>query len=196
MQNFSCLGEPGVVFIKIASGHVMLKLCFYFQRDMWVTECVAVHPGRETSMQYFSYLGGPGDISTKSVGTHYTELVLLHPVGSVGQVVHSGASGLQNIDTLFFMLVWDLYGFDKKRTETHYVELVFLYPVGSVGHVMLFGASREQNIDALFFIQGWAWCGFHKKRDRTRFAELVFLHSVESAGHVVHSVSPERETSM
>jgi hypothetical protein len=31
-------------------------------------------------------------------------LCFLHPVGSVGQVVHFRASGVQNVDTLYFML--------------------------------------------------------------------------------------------
>jgi hypothetical protein len=57
--------------------------------------------------------------------TCYSELVLLHPVGSAGHVVDSGASGPQNIDALFFMFGWDQYGFDKKRAETRYAELVF-----------------------------------------------------------------------
>jgi hypothetical protein len=34
------------------------------------------------------------------------------------------------------MLVWDQYGFHKKRVGTRYVELVFLHHVGYVGHVM------------------------------------------------------------
>jgi hypothetical protein len=45
------------------------------------------------------------------IETRYAELVLLHPVRSVAQVVHSGTSGVRNIGTLFFMLVWDRYRF-------------------------------------------------------------------------------------
>jgi hypothetical protein len=40
----------------------------------------------------------------KRDGTRYAELVCLHPVGSVGHVVRSGASRVQNIDALFFLL--------------------------------------------------------------------------------------------
>jgi hypothetical protein len=47
----------------------------------------------------------------KRVGTRYAELVLLHPVGSAGDVVHPSASGAQNIDALFVMLRWDKYEF-------------------------------------------------------------------------------------
>jgi hypothetical protein len=31
----------------------------------------------------------------------------------MGHVVHSGVFGVQDVDTLFFMLRWDQYGFDK-----------------------------------------------------------------------------------
>jgi hypothetical protein len=41
-----------------------------------------------------------------------------------------------NVDTLFFMLGWDRYGFYKKHVGTCYAELVFLHPVRSAGHVM------------------------------------------------------------
>jgi hypothetical protein len=67
--------------------------------------------------------------------------VFLHPVGSVGHVVHSDLSEPPNINALFFLLGWDQYRFDKKRVGTHYAELVFLHPLGSVGHVVHFDAS-------------------------------------------------------
>jgi hypothetical protein len=43
----------------------------------------------------------------KRVGTHYGEHVFLHPVRCVSQIVRPGASGVQNVDTPFFMLGWD-----------------------------------------------------------------------------------------
>jgi hypothetical protein len=62
--------------------------------------------------------------------------VFLHPVGSVGTIVHSCASGAQNVDALFFILEWDRYGFNKKRARTCYTELMFSDPVGSVAHIV------------------------------------------------------------
>jgi hypothetical protein len=65
----------------------------------------------------------------------------LHLVGSACHVVHSSASLVRNVDTLFFIPGWDRYGFHKKHVGTRYVELAFLHPVESVGHVVHSDAS-------------------------------------------------------
>jgi hypothetical protein len=40
----------------------------------------------------------------RRIGTRYTELVLLHPVGSTSHVLHSVAYGMPNVNTLFSCL--------------------------------------------------------------------------------------------
>jgi hypothetical protein len=77
----------------------------------------------------------------KCIGTHYAEILFLHPAGYVGHVVHFGASGERIIDTIFFKVRWGQYGFDKKRFRTRYVELLFSHLVEFVGHVAHSDAS-------------------------------------------------------
>jgi hypothetical protein len=48
---------------------------------------------------------GLGQIRQKNVVTRYTEIAFLCPVGFVGHVVHSIASGPQNIDAVFLCSV-------------------------------------------------------------------------------------------
>jgi hypothetical protein len=62
----------------------------------------------------------------KHARTRYAKIMFLHPVGSVGHVVHSGAFGLQNIDTLFVMLGWDRYRFNKNASGHVMPYLCFL----------------------------------------------------------------------
>jgi hypothetical protein len=129
--------------------------------------------------------GGTGTYSTKKRDeTCYVELCVFVSGGIYGS---RSSSWVRNIDTLFFILRWDRYGYDKKRAETYYPELVFLHPVGSASHIVYSSASRARNVNAPFFMLGQARCSFHKEHARTRYAKLVFLHLIGSAGHVVHS---------
>jgi hypothetical protein len=77
----------------------------------------------------------------KRDGTRYTQLVFLNPVGSIGHIVHFGASRPRMIDAIFVIVEWARWGFHKKHAGTHYTELVFLHPVGSAGHVVHSSAS-------------------------------------------------------
>jgi hypothetical protein len=80
----------------------------------------------------------------KHTGTRYAKLVFLHPLGSVGHVVHSGASGLRNVNAQIFMLRQNRYEFHKKCVGV-------------------------RNIDAPFFMLGCDRYEFHKKRTKSHY---------------------------
>jgi hypothetical protein len=169
----------GAVSIKSAPGHVTSNWCFFIWWDLCVTKCIPVRP-----WDWYRY-------DKKHVRTRYTEIVFLHPVGSVGHLVHSRASAHAKRFPIFFMLQWDRYGFDKKRIGTRYAELMFLHSLRSTGHVQHSGVSGARNVDALFFMLWWVRYGFDKKCIGIHCVELVFFHSMGSAGHVVHSGASE-----
>jgi hypothetical protein len=77
----------------------------------------------------------------KHGGTCYSELVLLHLMGSAGHVVHSSAFGPQNIDALFFMFGWTSTDSTKSASEHVTLNFCFLNLVGSVSHVEHSGGS-------------------------------------------------------
>jgi hypothetical protein len=77
----------------------------------------------------------------KRVVTCYTELVFLHPVTSVGHVVHSGAFEARNVVALFFMLKWARFGSNKSALGHVTPKLCFLHPVRSTCRVVQSGAS-------------------------------------------------------
>jgi hypothetical protein len=140
---------------KITPGHVTPNLWFGIWWHMWVTQCIAVRPRREKSTIFFMLRWDRYELHKRHVGPHYAKHVFLHPVGSAGHVVDSGAYGTRNVDKLVIMLSCDRYAFNKKGVSTSYPELVFLHTVGFVGHVVYSCVFGARNVDALFFLLGW-----------------------------------------
>jgi hypothetical protein len=176
------LGGPGAVSIKSMPRHITSHWCFVscgICRSHSAFRCVW---GVKVQCTIFHAWVARCDSHKKRAETRYTELVFLHPVGFVGYVVHSTASLVRNIDTLFFIPGWDRYRFQKKRTRTRYGELMFLHQMGSAGHIVRCDASKARNLNALFCMLGCARCGFHKKCVGTRYDELVYWHQVGSVG--------------
>jgi hypothetical protein len=96
-----------------------------------------VPPGRETWTHYFSFLGGLSAVSIKSPPGHVTENLYFCICWDLWvTLLLSNASGAQDVNTLFFMLRWDRYGFHKKCAGTCYAKLVFFHPVVFAGHVV------------------------------------------------------------
>jgi hypothetical protein len=128
-----------------------------------------VRPGSETSTH------GPVQIAQKACRDMLRQICFLHPVGSVGHVVHSGACRARNVNAPFFMFGWDRFGFSNKRDGTCYAELVFWHPMVSAGHVVHFGAFGCET-SMLGPVQ------IHQKDDRDMLRQTCVLVSVGICG--------------
>jgi hypothetical protein len=104
----------------------------------------------------------------------------------VGHVLHSVASGMQNVNVIFFTLRWDGYELHKKSAGTRYAKLVFLHLVGSVSHVVHSVHPSHEMSMHYFSCLGGTGLDSRKNCNGTYYAEVVFLHLVGSAGHVVY----------
>jgi hypothetical protein len=80
MHYFSWSGGLSAVSTKSALGLVTSNLCLCFCISAMKHRCTFFHA------QWDQYR-----FHKKRTGTRYVELVVLHPVGSAGHVVHSGA---------------------------------------------------------------------------------------------------------
>jgi hypothetical protein len=72
---FSCSSETGTDSTTSVAGHVTPNLCFCIQWDMRILYCILVRPGHETSMHYFSFLGGTGMDFINSAPGHVTPIL-------------------------------------------------------------------------------------------------------------------------
>jgi hypothetical protein len=132
-----------------------------------------VRPGHETTMHYF-----------KAHWDTLCDLVFLHLMGSTGHVVHSDACGARNLDVLFFILGWELFGFHKKCARTSYTKFLFFHPMESTGHVVHSSASWARNVMYYFSSSGGTGKDSTKSTPGHDTLNLCFWGSV---GHVVHS---------
>jgi hypothetical protein len=100
---------------------------------------------------------GPVWVPQKVHGTRYVEHVFLHPEGSVGHVVQSSASRVQNMDALFFMLGWSDTKLTKACRDTLRQPCIFAFS-GICGSHSAFrcvwGAKHQCTI---FHAQGPVW---------------------------------------
>jgi hypothetical protein len=118
----------------------------------------------------------------KRIGEQYTKLVFLHLVRSVGHIVCSGASEVQNVNALFFMLGWADVDLEKVRPDT--LRRTYVFSSGAIyGSRSAFWGVR--GMKHLFFMIEWAQCGLEKTRLVPLHRTCVFTSSLICGSHIV-----------
>jgi hypothetical protein len=113
-------------------------------------------------------------LPTKRGGTHYTELVFLQPMRSVGQVVHFATYGARNIGALFFMLGWP--GAVSKKAYQDTIRRTCVFVSGGIcGSRSALRYIRGMKYRCTSFLAAVGPKRFQKKRAGTRYAKDVFL---------------------
>jgi hypothetical protein len=133
------------------------------------------------SSYYFSCSGGASTYSTKSTRTSYDEFVFLHPEGSMGHIVHSGATEVRNgVGTIFHAWVGPVWIRQKAHRDTLRFSCVFT-SCGICGSYSAFRCIWGAKCQLIFMLR-WARCGLHKKPTGTRYTQLVFFASCGMCG--------------
>jgi hypothetical protein len=109
-QYFSRSGGTGAVSIKTHQGKLRQTRVFASRGICGSRSALQCIWGVECRSTIFQARVGLVGFPQKAHRDTLRQSCVLHPVGSVGHVIHCGASGVLKVDPLYFLLRWDRYG--------------------------------------------------------------------------------------